>query len=52
MYKKQDDLFHHLIDKPLYKYHSMERPFLKFYNRIQNLTVHGMSLKKCPEHAG
>ena len=40
MYKKQDDLFAHLIDKPLYKYHSMERLFLKFCIRIQNLKVH------------
>ena len=52
MYKKQDDLFAHLIDKPLYKYHSMERLFLKFCIRIQNLKVHWLNLKKYPEHAG
>ena len=40
IHEQQDDLFAHLIDKPLYKYHSMERLFLKFCIRIQNLKVH------------
>ena len=37
---------HHLIDKPLYKYHSMERLFLKFCIRIQNLKVHWIESEK------
>ena len=48
MYKKQDDLFAHLIDKPLYKYHSMERLFLKFCIRIQN-EYYGDFYTTCPE---
>ena len=42
----------HLTGKRFYKCHSREFLFLKVCTHIQNLKVHGSSLKKYQEHAG